>query len=108
MAHVTGRMGKYSTAQYSTAQYSTAQYSTAQYSTAQYSTVQYSTVITSKASHLMQSMVRLSGKYRYNCERSKLSSVFNGQNLCNIIISYIYIFQVVRRSVYVLNVYKCI
>ena len=41
-----------------------------------------------------------------NCERSELSSTFNGPEVCYIYIAiYIYIFQVDRHSVNVL--YKC-
>ena len=42
-------------------------------------------------------------RYRDNCERSKLSSAFNGPDF-----HYIYIFQVDRHSVNVLNVSTCI
>ena len=38
----------------------------------------------------------------YNCERSELSSLFNGTDFS------IYIFQAVRRAVNVLNVSTCI
>ena len=40
--------------------------------------------------------------FRYNCERSELSSLFNGTDFS------IYIFQAVRRAVNVLNVSTCI
>ena len=43
----------------------------------------------------------------YNCERSELSSLFNGPDFRYIYI-YIYIFQAVRRAVNVLNVSTCI
>ena len=45
----------------------------------------------------------------YNCERSELSSLFNGTDFFYIYIYiYICIFQAVRRAVNVLNVSTCI
>ena len=48
-------------------------------------------------------------EYGNNCERSELSSEFNGTDFLSLsIYNYIGIFQAVRRAVNVLNVSTCI